>query len=60
MMKKILLLIVSIMLLCGCNTKKEDNIQIEDGEDEFFTILSREVGVNRTSVSRALSGFFSP
>ena len=42
MMKKILLLIVSIMLLCGCNTKKEDNIQIEDGEDEFFTILSRE------------------
>lgn len=42
MIKKLILLIVSSILLCGCNAKEEENIQIEDGENEFFTILSRE------------------
>lgn len=41
-MKKILLLIVSLMLLCGCKAKTQDNMQNGDGEVEFFTIISRE------------------
>lgn len=42
MVKRILLLILTILLLCGCGAKKEENVSSGDGEDEFFTILSRE------------------